>query len=289
MKPLHLKVPAYSKFYIDARREQVRYFANPWHFHDELEITFVINSEGTKFIGDHISEFKPGEIILLGSRLPHYWRNHNSYYQNTEEKGAEAIIIRFNQDYAGSEFLSIPPMKPVFDLLNDAKRGICIAGHNEDLQQKLISFLTLDEGQKTIALTEILFSIATQKPYDYLCSIGYAHQYKSNDIEKIDTVYNYVLNNFKSDLSLKDIALRCNMNTAAFCRYFKKKTGKTFKDFMNEIRLGNAAKLLLKGDLTIAEVAFESGFNNPSYFNRLFKRMKGTTPKAYQLQYLNTN
>lgn len=289
MKPFHLKVPAYSKFYIDARREQVSYFANPWHFHDELEITFVINSEGIKFIGDHISEFKPGEIILLGSRLPHYWRNHNSYYQNTEEKGAEAIIIRFNQDYAGSEFLSIPPMKAVFDLLNDAKRGICIAGHNEDLQQKLINFLTLDEGQKTIALTEILFSIATQKPYDYLCSIGYAHQYKSNDIEKIDTVYNYVLNNFKSDLSLKDIALRCNMNTAAFCRYFKKKTGKTFKDFMNEIRLGNAAKLLLKGDLTIAEVAFESGFNNPSYFNRLFKRMKGTTPKAYQLQYLNTN
>lgn len=289
MKPLHLKVPAYSKFYIDARREQVGYFANPWHFHDELEITFVIRSEGTKFIGDHISEFKPGEIILLGSRLPHYWRNHNSYYQNTAENGAEAIIIRFNQDYAGSEFLGIPPMKPVFDLLNNAKRGIYIGGQQEELQQKLIRFLTLEEGQKTIALTDILLSIATNTPYDYLCSIGYAHQYKSNDIEKIDTVYNYVLNNFKSDLSLKDIAQKCNMNTAAFCRYFKKKTGKTFKDFMNEIRLGNAAKLLLKGDLTIAEVAFESGFNNPSYFNRLFKRMKGTTPKAYQLQYLNTN
>lgn len=289
MKPLHLKVPAYSKFYIDARRERVSYFANPWHFHDELEITFVISSEGTKFIGDHISEFRPGEIILLGSRLPHYWRNHNSYYQNAADKGAEAIIIRFNQDYAGSEFLRIPPMKPIFDLLNDAKRGIYIAGNNEVLQEKLINFLTLDEGRKTIALTEILFSIATQRPYSYLCSIGYAHQYKSNDIEKIDTVYNYVLNNFKSDLSLKDIAMKCNMNTAAFCRYFKKKTGKTFKDFMNEIRLGNAAKLLLKGDLSIAEVAFESGFNNPSYFNRLFKRMKGTTPKAYQLQYLHIN
>jgi len=289
MKPLHLKVPAYSKFYIDARRELVSYFANPWHFHDELELTFVIKSEGTKFIGDHISEFKPGEIILLGSRLPHYWRNHNSYYQEVKDGAAEAIIIRFNQDYAGSEFLGIPPMKPVFDLLKDAKRGIYIAGQNEVLQQKLINFLTLDEGQKIIALTEILLGIATQKQYGYLCSIGYAHQYKSNDIEKIDTVYNYVLNNFKSDLSLKDIALRCNMNTAAFCRYFKKKTGKTFKDFMNEIRLGNAAKLLLKGDLTMAEVAFESGFNNPSYFNRLFKRMNGITPKEYQLQYLNTN
>lgn len=289
MKPLHLKVPAYSKFYIDARREQVNFFANPWHFHDELEITFVIKSEGTKFIGDHISEFKPGEIILLGARLPHYWRNHRSYYQDVEEKAAEAIIIRFNLDYAGTEFLGIPPMKPIFDLLNDAKRGIYIGGQNEGLQQKLINFLMLDEGQKIIALTEILWSIATKQQYDYLCSIGYAHQYKSNDIEKIDTVYDYVLNNFKSDLSLKDIALRCNMNPAAFCRYFKKKTGKTFKDFMNEIRLGNAAKLLLKGDLTIAEVAFESGFNNPSYFNRLFKRMKGITPKAYQLQYLNTN
>lgn len=288
MKPFHLKVPAHSKFYIDARRERVSYFANPWHFHDELELTFIIESEGTKFIGDHTSEFKPGEIILLGSRLPHYWRNHTSYYQNEEEKCAEAIIIRFNQDYAGSEFLNMPPMKPVFDLLKDAKRGIYIVGQHEDLQRKLINFLVLSEGQKMIALTEILFDIATQKKYEYLCSIGYAHQYKSTDIEKIDAVYNYVLNNFKSDLSLKDIAERCNMNTAAFCRYFKKKTGKTFKDFMNEIRLGNATKLLLKGDFTIAEVAFESGFNNPSYFNRLFKRMKGITPKAYQLHY-NTN
>lgn len=289
MKPLHLKVPAYSKFYIDARRDQVSYFGNPWHFHDELEITFVLKSEGTKFIGDHISEFKPGEVVLLGSRLPHYWHNQNSYYQNVDEKEAEAIIIRFNQDYAGSDFLKIPPMKPVLDLLKNAKRGITICTEHQDLQQKLIDFLSLSEAQKIIGLTEILLSIATEKKYDYLCSIGYAHQFKSNDIEKIDRVYSYVLSNFKDDLSVKDIALKCNMNTAAFCRYFKKKTGKTFKDFMNEIRLGNAAGLLLKGDLTIAEVAFESGFNNPSYFNRLFKRTNGITPKAYQSLYINHN
>lgn len=288
MKPMHLKVPAYSKFYIDARREQVSYFANPWHFHDELELTFVIKSEGTKFIGDHISNFKPGEIILLGSRLPHYWRNHNSYYENISEKGAEAIIVRFNKDYAGNEFFKIPSLKPISDLLNDAKRGIYIAEPNDDLQQKLIALLRLNEGQKIIALTEILLSIAMLKSYSYLCSIGYAHQYKSNDIEKIDTVYNYVLNNFKSDLSVQDIALRCNMNTAAFCRYFKKKTSKTFKDFMNEIRLGHAAGLLLNGDFTIGEVAFESGFNTPSYFNRMFKRIKGITPTAYRLQFLNS-
>jgi AraC-like DNA-binding protein len=209
--------------------------------------------------------------------------------QNSEEKGAEAIIIRFNQDYAGSDFLKIPPMKPVLDLLNNAKRGIKISTDDFELQQKLIDFLKLSESQKIIGLTDILLSIATEKQYDYLCSIGYAHQYKSNDIEKIDSVYNYVLSNFKEDISVKDIAIKCNMNTAAFCRYFKKKTGKTFKDFMNEIRLGNAAGLLQKGDLSMAEVAFESGFNNPSYFNRLFKRMNGITPKAYQSQYINHN
>ncbi len=289
MKPLHLKVPAYSKFHIDARREEVSYFGNPWHFHDELEITFVLKSEGTKFIGDHISEFKPGEITLMGSRLPHYWHNDESYYLNNTENAAEAIIIRFNQDYAGSDFLKIPPMKPVLDLLNNAKRGIAISADHLDLQQKLVGFLKLNESQKIISLTEILLSIATEKKYNYLCSIGYAHQYKSNDIEKIDRVYSYVLSNFKDDLSVKDIAQKCNMNTAAFCRYFKKKTGKTFKDFMNEIRLGNAAGLLLKGDLTIAEVSFQSGFNNPSYFNRLFKRMNGITPKAYQSQYIKHN
>lgn len=289
MKPLHLKVPAYSTFYIDARREQVSYFANPWHFHDELELTFVIKSEGTKFIGDHISEFKPGEIVLLGSRLPHYWRNHSSYYQKPITNGAEAIIIRFNRDFAGKEFLTIPPMKPVFDLLDNAKRGISIYEQHADLQQQLRDFLTLSEAHRIIALTEILLTIATQKSYHYLCSIGYAHHYKSNDIEKIDTVYTYVLNHFKTDFSVQDIAAKCNMNTAAFCRYFKKKTGKTFKDFLNEIRLGNASKLLLKGDLTIAEVAFESGFNTPSYFNRLFKQLKGLTPTAYRQHYITTD
>lgn len=286
---MHFKFPVYSKYYIDARREVVSYFTNPWHFHDELELTFIIKSEGIKFIGDHTSEFNQGEIVLLGSRLPHYWRNPHSYYQPTAEKSAEAIIIRFNQEYAGAEFFKIPSMKPVFDLLNNAKRGIYIHQNHEDLQQKLIHLLTLGEGKRVLALTEILLSIATEKSYDYLCSIGYAHQYKGNDIEKIDTVYNYVLNHFKTDFSVQYIAAKCNMNTAAFCRYFKKKTGKTFKDFMNEIRLGNAAKLLLKGDLTIAEVAFASGFNNPSYFNRLFKRMKGTTPTIYRQQYLNSN
>ena len=285
MKPIHLKVPAYSKFYIDARRETVSYFANPWHFHDELELTYILKSEGNKFIGDHMSEFKPGEIVLLGSRLPHYWRNHTSYDQHSAENSAEAIIIRFNIDYAGGEFLKIPPMKPVLELLQNAKRGVYIGEQHEDIQRQLLRFLNLNEAQRIVALTEILLAIATQKSYTYLCSIGYAHHYKSTDIEKIDIVYNYVLNHFKTEISVQDIALKCNMNTAAFCRYFKKKTGKTFKDFMNEIRLGNATKLLLNGDFTVAEVAFESGFNTPSYFNRLFKRIKGITPTAYRYQY----
>lgn len=285
MKPVRLKVPAYSKFHIDARNEQAAYFANPWHFHEELELTFIIKSEGTKFIGDHISTFEPGEIILLGSQLPHYWRNAPSYYHNIDQEAAKAVVIRFNKDYAGTEFLKIPPMQPVLDLLDNAKRGILIKPNDLQLQQKLIDFVTLNDGQKTVALTDILLSIATEKSYTYLCSIGYAHQYKSNDIEKIDTVYNHVLNHFKSDLSVKEVARKCNMNTAAFCRYFKKKTGKTFKDFMNEIRLGNATKLLVKGDLTMAEIAFESGFNTPSYFNRLFKKTKGITPTAYRSNY----
>lgn len=181
-------------------------------------------------------------------------------------------------------------MKPVFDLLQDARRGIFITGQtNNMLQKKMMAFLTMNESQKIIGLTDILLTIAEQKEFSYLCSIGYAHQYKSNDIEKIDAVYDYVLDNYMNELSVKAIAARCNMNTAAFCRYFKKKTGKTFKDFMNEIRLGNASKLLLKGDFTIFEVAFASGFNNPSYFNRLFKRMTGLTPKEYQKEYINPN
>lgn len=290
MKPLRLKVPADHEFYIDVRRESVKYFANPWHFHEELELTFIIKSEGTKFIGDHISEFKPGEIILLGSRLPHYWRNNSSYYQSSENSGAEAIIIRFNRDFAGNEFLKIPPMKPVLDLIQSATRGIFINGQtNISLQKKMVDFLTMNESQKIVGLTDILLTIAAQKQYSFLCSIGYAHQYKSNDIEKIDAVYDYVLDNYMNDLSVKDIAARCNMNTAAFCRYFKKKTGKTFKDFMNDIRLGNAARLLLKGDLNISEIAFSSGFNNPSYFNRLFKRKTSLTPKHYQMKYINPN
>ncbi|RZM28925.1 MAG: AraC family transcriptional regulator [Pedobacter sp.] len=289
MKPLRLKVPAYSKSYIDVRREQAPYFANPWHFHEELEITFLLKSEGTKFIGDHISSFKAGEITLLGANLPHYWRNNEDYYSASSANAAEAIIIRFNQEYAGSEFLKIPVFKPLFDLLNDSKRGIYISNRDKQLERKLQKFPGLDQAERIISLTEILLEIATRAPYQYLCSVGYAHQYKSSDIDKIDQVYKYVLNNFKSELSLSEIAQSCSMNTSAFCRYFKKKTGKTFNDFTNEIRLGHAAGLLLKGDMTASEIAFDSGFNTPSYFNRLFKRNKGMTPMAYRAQYLQLN
>lgn len=283
MKPIFLKVANSPETSIDIRHEIAPYFKNPWHFHPELELNLILKSSGTKFIGDSISAFYAGELTLTGPELPHYWHNDPIYYQEERGLNAEAIIVRFPENFLSRGFLELPEMHHVRCLINLSRRGLQITGDLRDYTSaKMKDMLAMNGADRLITLLQILNRIAGSSQHRCLSSIGFTGEQHPSDTEKVNDVYTYVLGRFGSPITLSAVAAVANMNPTAFCRYFKVKTGKTFTRFLHEIRIGYACKLLIEGRLNVSEICYESGFQNQSYFIKQFKRICGETPLQYR-------
>jgi len=286
MKPIYLKVANTPETSIDIRHEKALYFKNPWHFHPELELTLVLASTGTRFIGNSIGKFAANELTLTGSNLPHYWRNDPVYYQKGSKLKAEAIIVRFPQHFSGKGFLDLPEMHHIKDLFEIAKRGLKIIGDAKERASETIrAMIKMNRAERIIALLQILNTIAQSRQYQILSGTGFIQAYGRSDMDRINKVYKYVLKNFLRPIHLHQVAAIANMNTTAFSRYFKSKTGKTFTQFLHEVRIEHAYKLLIDGKFNISEVCYECGFQNQSYFIKQFKRHTQQTPLQYRNQH----
>lgn len=289
MKPIYLKVANSPEHSIDIRHEVAPYFRNPWHFHPELELTLILESTGTQFIGNSMNTFYPNELTFTGSNLPHYWRNDPVYYQKGSKLRAEAIIVRFPEHFLGKDFFRLPEMRHVNDLFNISRRGIKIFGNTkEQTSEKMRAMIQMNGAERIIALLQILTSITNSTEYTVLSSIGFLQTYGKSDIERINDVYTYVLENFLRPVHLHEVASVASMNPASFSRYFKVKTGKTFTRFLNEIRIEHACKLLIDGKYNVSEVGYECGFQHQSYFIKQFRRSTGQTPLQYKNQHNQT-
>jgi AraC-like DNA-binding protein len=287
MKPVFLKVSNSLETSIDIRHEIAPYFKNPWHFHPELELTLILESSGTHFIGNSISAFYKNELTLTGPNLPHFWRCDPIYYQKGHLK-AEAIIVRFSECFLGKGFFFLPEMHHVNNLFKISRRGLKIFGDTKERTAQIMGdMMQMDGAGRIIALLQILNLLASSSEYKTLSSIGFAQTYETSDIERINDVYTYLMENFTHPIELKDAASVANMNPAAFCRYFKTKTGKTFTQFLQEFRIGHACKILIEGKFNVSQVCYESGFQNQSYFIKQFKKITQQTPLQYQNQHNN--
>lgn len=288
MLPLFLKKNTKSfeqSFYIGKYTVQHTY--DTWHNHSELEFLHIIKGSGTRFIGDSIEAFNSGDLVLVGPNLPHVWRSDRIYYENLPEVQVELILTQFIRDFAGRDFLNLPEMHGVKDLLDDAVRGIQILGKTRHIvSNKLISLTAMEGVEKLMEFLQILVFISKTKEYRKLSSMGFMDSYQSKGADRINKVQDFIMNNFTEDITLKKAADIANMNETAFCRFFKSTTLKTFTQFLNEVRVGYACKLLLHENLNIAGVGYESGFKNISYFNRVFKNSLGITPQQYQKKHL---
>lgn len=282
MKPVFLKVCNSPEASIDIRHEIASYFKNPWHFHPEYELTLILESSGTQFIGNSISPFYKNELTFTGPNLPHYWRNDPIYYQDKGLK-AEAIIIRFHEDFLGKSFFNLPEMQPALKLFKITQQGLQVAGATKDkIAEVMRDMLQMNGAERIIALLQILNLLTISSEYKVLSNLGFAQSYGNFDVEKINDVYSFVMERFMFPIHLSEVAGIANMNRTAFCRYFKSKTGKTFVQFLQEIRIGHACKLLIHGNCNVSEVCYQSGFHNQSYFIKQFKKMTGQTPLQYQ-------
>lgn len=258
-----------------------------WHNHAELEFLHIINGSGTRFIGDSIEAFSSGDMVLVGSHLPHVWRSDKIYYEEIPELQVELTLTQFTKDFVGKEFFSLPEMNCIQELLDDASQGLQILGKTRELiSNRLIRLNELEGGEKLMEFIQMLYLISKSKEYRKLSSIGFMDSYQSKGATRINKVHDFVMNNFMEEISLKEAADVANMNETAFCRYFKSATLKTFTQFLNEVRIGYACKLLLSEDLNISGIGYECGFKNISYFNRVFKNKLSLTPQQYQRKHL---
>ena len=288
MKPHYHKVPKKLENSFSLRKDLSANFDTTWHYHPELELHYIKQGEGIRFIGDNISNFSSDEMLLLGENLPHTWKSHDAYLQPQSELAVETTVMHFLPNCLGHEFLSLPESYQLTQLIEKAKNGLLIYG---ETKWKLLALL--EAAYKAVNLERIslfisiLNTLAETKEYEPITS-SYAF-YQSNQLEtdRLNQIYTYTLKHYMNNISLSEIASLSCLSVTSFCRYFKMMTNKTYTDFLTEIRVSYACKLLIENkSLTVESVGNETGFNNASNFFRQFKKMVGITPKAYRKKYI---
>jgi AraC-like DNA-binding protein len=261
----------------------VPYFYNPYHFHPELELVYVSRGTGTRYIGDHIESFSEGDLVLVGSNLPHLWKNDKIYYEGDPYLRCRAIVIQFREDFMGQHVLELPEMKKIKKMILNSRQGLKIQDKNKDKMTALMQAMVEQPGaEKIISLLSLLNGIAESKDTKVLSSRSFSDDSTQIGLERINKVFAYIFENFSEEISLKKISGIANMSPTAFCRYFKTHTNKTFSSFIIETRIHHSCKLIVNENKTLSEIAFESGFNNLSYFAKLFKKIIGVSPSEYR-------
>ena len=248
-----------------------------WHFHPELELVYVNKGQGKRHIGNHLSYFNNSQLLLIGPNLP-----HNGFTDRLTTNGFETLI-QFKEDFLGKDFFELPEMKKIKELFERSKKGILFGSETKIKVGYKIEKLVDKKGfKKLLVFLEILNILSKTSDYTILNVDGYAVETELQDSSKLDIIYKYINNNFKDHISLDQIANVVNMTVPAFCRYFKKVTGKTFTKLVNEYRVVHATKLLSESTMSITDISFECGFNNFSHFNKLFKEITGKNASGYR-------
>jgi AraC-like DNA-binding protein len=288
MSPQLLKVLPNPNHSFSIRRDEVPYFYNRWHFHPELELLHIEQGTGIQFMGDNIQRFGPGDVVLVGSNLPHYWRCDEAYFEGNPELKAVATVTHFRSDFWGQTFLDLPENIKIRDLLHRAQRGLRITDETAaTIQQLLARLVTAEDTSRLCLLLQALNMLAQSPHLTPLASAGYRSETNSNETERMSEVYKFTLSHFREKISLAQVAGIANISPTAFCRFFKLHTHKNYNAFVQELRVGHASKLLIENKKTITQICYDSGFNNITNFYKTFKKFTGKTPQEYQKTYLS--
>ncbi|HEY4287246.1 MAG TPA: AraC family transcriptional regulator [Puia sp.] len=283
MKPLYKLVSKDQAHAFHIMKVNEAVFFPSWHFHPECEIMLVEQGEGMRFVGDSIERFEAGDLILYGSNIPHLYRSDKQYYEKKSLLQSKATVIYFKEDFLGDKFLNLTDLAPIRKLFSLSRHGVRFTGRTRDtLRTKILALNeSMDGLEKIIALLSILHTMANERNIDLLASDGFMESGDKEECERMNHVYQYMLDNYMNSPTLGEVAKVAHMSETAFCRYFKVRTNKTYTEFLNEMKIGNACKLLISNRLSASEICFEIGFNNYNHFNNQFKRITGLTPRQF--------
>jgi AraC-like DNA-binding protein len=261
------------------KEERFPYNDFPLHIHAEYELIVAISGQGERYVGDCIAPFSSGDLCFFGPNLPHTF--YNKHLPSNRE--VHQIVIQFKDDFLGRDFFDKPQFLAIRELFRRSLQGVSFTGAaREIVQEKMKQMLLADEAEAAASLLSVLNILARTEAYELLSDRVLPYPHIEKDTERISSIYHYLLDNFKREISLREMANVAHLSTAAFCRYFKKHTRKTLSQFVNELRISYACKLLQQNELSVLQICYESGFNNISHFNRQFRQLTKQTPLRYK-------
>lgn len=266
-----------SSFYYSKYAQNLNNKAHLWHYHPEVEMVFVNGGAGKRQIGSHVSYYTGGDLILIGSNLPHCG------FTDTHTGNKNETVIQMKPEFLGAGFLGLQETKCISALFDKAKGGIAFGQETKDAVGNRIEIMNDQEPfDRLLTLLDILKALENSRDYKILNAAGFSMEMQVQDNDRINMVFNYIKDHFQEEINLVAVAEMSSMTTPSFCRYFKKITKKTFTQFVNEYRIVHASKLLAEKQISIANVSYESGFNNFSHFNKLFKEFTGKSASQYR-------
>ena len=282
--------PAYQQLTIDQTKESFlcywvrsHKFGFHWHYHPEFEITYVVNGNGTRLVGDSSHDFENHDLIFVGSNLPHTWISHDDF--GIEGKEMEVIVLQFSGQIIENRAREIVELGNIGKLLEASGRGLNFPKEVREEAGGILKQMPEQTGLKRYNLLLEILDLLGSSTFSPLSSEYYAPNYSQTNETRIGKVFEHIHDHYHQPLSIGVLADVASMNEAAFCRFFKKTTGKSAINYINDLRIGKACNLLNDADLSIGDVAFQSGFNNLTHFNRTFLKMKGTTPSRFRKAY----
>jgi AraC-like DNA-binding protein len=250
-----------------------------WHFHPEFQIGYVASGTGERVIGDAVHAIAPGEVVLLGPNLPHVWR----FETTARSQPIDAVAIHFREDFLGGDFLDKPEMCDLRLLLSRASQGLQVVGYTRKAVAEKIQVLRGQSGlARLVTLLSILDEIARSREVFTLSSPMFQPVKAELEVARLTRVYAFVKKNLNQPLDRDTAADIAHMSPGAFSRFFKTHTGMAFHDFVVDVRIGHACKLLVDPNKAITDVAFDSGFADLSTFNRSFRKLRNMTPSEYR-------
>jgi len=281
MKPVSAIIAPGSIFFL--RKIDQPCFSSEFHYHDECQLAYIIKGSGKRIIGDSVEHFDENELVFIGPNVPHVW--YNSEYKHNESKKmeSESLSLFISPKLFLDHLAAFGDIQNIEHLFHKAQRGMMITGKTKTSLINLLKKSSTEHGIKhIITLLKIIQILSSSEEYTLLTGSNYTNDYQYRENERMNNVYEFLMKNFQHEISLSEVAGVAAMNPNAFCRFFKTRTQKSLTQFVNEIRIRHACKLLSNKNESISQIAFGCGFNNISNFNRFFKIVKKTSPRAYR-------
>jgi AraC-like DNA-binding protein len=276
------RIPATVESAIGLQEDHVPHFYDIFHQHQEIQLTLIEESTGTLFLDDYVGEFRPGNIFIIGANVPHVFKNDKVYYNSDNSEQAKSTSVYFREDLFGKDFFQAPEAWKIRDFLTKTKR--CLKFTSSAFPKLFPLIQSLHHAQDTDRIITFfsILKILSEEEFTYLTHQSLERNVDDIEGKRLGSIFQFTMNEFGREISIEEVAGIANLTRTSFCRYFKKRTRKTYIDFLLQVRISHACNLLLKPDLTIGEISDLCGFNNISNFNRQFKKIKGIAPTEFR-------